>query len=279
MKLNFTKMTGAGNDFIVIENPDFIPEPKLIQFLCDRHFGVGADGILLIQKSEKANFGFRYFNSDGSGDSLCVNGARCAVWYGYLNNLCSNSCEFEFIQKIFRAEILSDELIKLFLDYEPKVKENLIIKFYGREIRVDYVDIGSRHIVIDWENFRNVYSNFLNDQSFDEFDVNNFGCELRNNSEFQPEGVNVNFIQKISDSKFKIRTYERGVEAETLACGSGSISSAIILFLKTKISPPIKLITRSSKILEVDFKLGEGKIEGISLIGPAEKVFDGTIEL
>jgi diaminopimelate epimerase len=102
---------------------------------------------------------------------------------------------------------------------------------------------------------------------------------LRNNSEFQPEGVNVNFIQKISDSKFKIRTYERGVEAETLACGSGSISSAIILFLKTKISPPIKLITRSSKILEVDFKLGEGKIEGISLIGPAEKVFDGTIEL
>ncbi len=279
MKLNFTKMNGAGNDFIVIYNQNFYPDPIVIQKLCDRHFGIGADGILWIQKSKISDFGVRYFNSDGSGDSLCVNGARCSVLFGYLNNLCNKKCRFEFIGKVFEAEIINPDEIKIKLDYTPKIEPSKEIKFLGKKLNLSFVDIGSRHLIIEWFDFENMFKKEINESNFEEFDINYYGRALRNHPDFMPNGVNVNFIKKIDDNFYKIRTYERGVESETLACGSGCISSAIQIYLKWNILPPIKFLTKSQKILEVNFDVVSNFVRNISLIGPAAKNFEGMIEI
>ncbi len=279
MKLSFTKMHGAGNDFIIIDDVNFKPEPEIIKKLCDRHFGIGADGILWINKSDRADFSVRYFNSDGTGDMLCINGARCSVLFGHLKNLCNNKCSFEFIGKIFNAEILGQNLVRIFLDYSPEFELNKKIEYKSKTLRVDYFDIGARHIVINWPQFISNYKDIVVEQDFMSFDMVQFGKELRYHTEFLPLGVNVNFINKIEDNLYSIRTYERGVEAETLACGSGSICSAIFVHLKHKISPPIKLKTKSGRILEVSFDADGDNVKNIHLTGPAEKVFDGLIEL
>lgn len=279
MKLRFTKMHGAGNDFIVIDDENFKPEPEIIKKICDRHFGIGADGILWIYNSDRADFSVRYFNSDGTGDTLCINGARCSVLFGHLRNLCYNECSFEFIGKIFRAEILGKNLVRIFLDYSPEFELNKKIEYKSKILKVDYFDIGSRHIVINWSKFILNYEDIIDEYDFMSFDMNNFGKELRYHPEFLPIGVNVNFINKIEDNLYSIRTYERGVEAETLACGSGSICSAIFIYLKEKISPPIKLKTKSGRILEVSFDADGDIVKNIHLTGPAERVFEGIIEL
>lgn len=279
MKLKFTKMTGAGNDFIVIDDQKFKPKPKLIQRLCDRHFGIGADGILWIQKSKIADFGVRYFNADGSGDTLCINGARCAVLYGFQNKMCKKKCRFEFIGKIFRAEILAGDQVKIFLDYSPKFDLDRKINLRSKIISVSYFDLGSKHIVIEWKKLQELFDEEFSSVNFEEFDIYDFGKQLRFHPSFQPDGVNVNFIEKISEQFYKIRTYERGVEAETLACGSGSIASAIYVYLENKVTTPIKLETKSGRILEVDFEFLEGIIQNISIVGHTEKVFEGIIDL
>ncbi|MGB9663347.1 MAG: diaminopimelate epimerase [Ignavibacteria bacterium] len=279
MKIKFEKFSGAGNDFIIIQKPEFYPDPDLIQRLCDRHFGIGADGVLFIDEANKADFKIRYFNSDGSGDALCVNGARCAVMFAFHKKICSNECSFEFIENIFRA-VVEDKLnVKLFINYSPLIQLNKEINFLDKKILVHFVDIGSKHLIIDWLDFCSNFSSFLNENQFETFDVNYFGRLLRNHFEFQPGGVNVNFIKQVEENRIRVRTYERGVEAETLACGSGSIASSIITYLIKNIKTPINIITTSKKIFEVDFEEKEGLFSNISIKGHAEKIFEGVIEI
>lgn len=279
MKLNFTKMNGAGNDFVVIYNQNFKPDPVTIQKICNRYFGIGADGVLLIQKSDIADFSVRYFNSDGSGDTLCVNGARCAVLFGYLNNLNGKNCRFEFINKVFDAEILDSENIKLTLSYSPEIKLSKEIDFLNKKLNLSYINIGSKHIIIEWTEFYEQFKQEIKNENFGIFDVNSYGRLLKNHVEFSPDGVNVNFIERINDKLYEIRTYERGVENETLACGSGSIASALHIYLVKNILPPIKFLTRGGKTLEVNFDYSKNSIDNINLTGPAEKNFEGIIEL
>ncbi|MEJ5305582.1 MAG: diaminopimelate epimerase [Ignavibacteria bacterium] len=279
MKIKFEKYTGAGNDFIVIHNSNFIPEPELIQKICDRHFGIGADGVLIIEGSDKADFQVSYFNSDGSGDALCVNGARCAVMFAFQKKLCGQKCSFEFIKKIFHANVLDDFNVQLFIDYSPLVELNKEINFLDERLRTHFVDIGSRHLIINWSDFENIYSSLLNEKDFETFDINYFGRLLRNHQEFYPEGVNINFIRQVENNEIRIRTYERGVEFETLACGSGSIASSIIAYITLKLNPPIKVITTSQKVFEIKFKELNGVINDISITGHAQKIFEGEIEL
>lgn len=279
MKIKFTKMSGAGNDFIVINDDKFQPKPEIIRKLCDRHFGVGGDGVLLIQKSnsELSNFSVKYFNSDGSGDALCINGARCAILFSYLENIATRNCRFEFIGKLFEAEVIDEETVKIFLDYQPIYNLNKEIKWRSKNLKVTFFDIGSKHIIVDWDIFYSIYKNDLENFKFDNFDVNEFGKELRYHREFEPDGVNVNFV-KWDDGLLNIRTYERGVENETLACGSGSICSAIYISITKNVKPPIVIKTRSQKFLYVSFEIKNEKFDNIQIIGPAEKIFEGVIE-
>ncbi len=282
-------MTGAGNDFVVITSKKIQSEPELIRRLCDRHFGIGADGVIIISKSKNADFNVRYFNSDGTGDALCINGARCAVMFAYLNGLCKRTSRFEFINKIFDARVVDKENIQIFLNYSPILKLNLQVDIGKLVLPCHFVDIGSKHLIIKWEEFKSIIlkSDQIHDLSgfidstldFDDFNIELIGRKLRCHKNFSPDGVNVSFIEKVSDSKFKIRTYERGVECETLACGSGSISAAIVVNILNKIQPPITIITRSKKELIVDFKEINNKFEKISITGHAVVTFEGTVSL
>ncbi|MCX8057189.1 MAG: diaminopimelate epimerase [Ignavibacteria bacterium] len=280
MKIKFTKMCGAGNDFIVIDDKSFQPNEELIKRLCNRNFGIGADGILLISESNIADFSVRYFNSDGTGDALCINGARSAVLYCFLKNLCEKDCRFEFIGKVFNANVMDMNKVKVFFECTPIYEINKVINFHDTNIEVSFFDIGSKHIVIDWESFQmNLKLDEFSSLDFENFDVNSIGRELRYHHAFFPSGVNVNFIKKLNENLFAIRTYERGVESETLACGSGSICSALFLYLAKKIQPPTQLLTRSEKILEVDFHFNDQDTLNVEIIGHAEKIFEGIIDI
>lgn len=279
MMLRFEKFTGAGNDFVIINNPEFFPQSELIQKVCDRHFGVGADGVILIDNSDQADFRVRYFNSDGSGDALCVNGARCAALFAYLKKLCDKKCSFEFLTEVFQAEVIDEQNVELFIHYSPLIQLDKVVNFLDRELITHFVDIKSKHLIIYWDYFSSVYSSIINQNDFETFDIEYFGRLLRNHPAFLPDGVNVNFVKQIERDFIRVRTYERGVEAETLACGSGSIASSIIFYLTQKINPPVNVLSTSQKIFKINFKEKDNFFSEISIQGHAQKIFEGMIEL
>ena len=259
MKINFSKYNGAGNDFILIDDrKNFIVDNKsLITYLCDRHFGVGADGLIILKESNNYDFEILHYTSDGNLGSLCGNGSRCAVLFAYNKNITGRKTVFKAFDGIHSAEILDDELIKM----EMNVNSDIVSNSYGT-----WLDTGSPHLVIEKDNI-------------DKLDVNNEGRLIRYNDFYKKEGVNVNFIEKISDDQFKIRTYERGVENETLACGTGSTASAICMnFLGRTKSGKITMKCRGGD-LNVQFNSSNNGFEEISITGPAKLVFDGTIKV
>ena len=259
MEISFSKYNGAGNDFILIDDrKNFIVDNKsLISYLCDRHFGVGADGLIILKESNNYDFEILHYTSDGNLGSLCGNGSRCAVLFAYNKNIIGRKTVFKAFDGIHSAEILDDELIKM----EMNVNSDIVSNSYGT-----WLDTGSPHLVIEKDNI-------------DKLDVNNEGRLIRYNDFYKKEGVNVNFIEKISDDQFKIRTYERGVENETLACGTGSTASAICMnFLGRTKSGNITMKSRGGD-LNVQFNSSNNGYEEISITGPAKLVFDGTIKV
>jgi len=259
MEISFRKYNGAGNDFILIDDrKNFIVDNKsLISYLCDRHFGVGADGLIILKESNNYDFEILHYTSDGNLGSLCGNGSRCAVLFAYNKNIIGRKTVFKAFDGIHSAEILDDELIKM----EMNVNSDIVSNSYGT-----WLDTGSPHLVIEKDNI-------------DKLDVNNEGRLIRYNDFYKKEGVNVNFIEKISDDQFKIRTYERGVENETLACGTGSTASAICMnFLGRTKSGKITMKCRGGD-LNVQFNSSNNGFEEISITGPAKLVFDGTIKV
>jgi diaminopimelate epimerase len=277
----FTKLSGAGNDFILFDeklNPDLDLNPRFISKICDRRNGIGADGVLSIYDSTEIDFIMNYFNADGSTGSLCANGARCSLQYasktnrikGEIARFLSNGVEYS-------GKILYDGLIQFNLnspvDFKPKFK----VKAAGQLITASYINTGAPHVVIKVNDVLKYHKNLAsNNYSLDSLPVFDIGREIRYSKDFAPSGTNVNFIE-IVDGKIKIRTYERGVEDETLACGTGSVAAAIISFLQDKLIPPIKIIPKSGEELIIDFKFEGNKIDDLSLIGPAKIVFKGEI--
>ena len=259
MEIDFSKYNGAGNDFILIDDRDnLINDNKLlISYLCDRHFGVGADGLIILKESNNYDFEILHYTSDGNLGSLCGNGSRCAVLFAYNKNIIGRKTVFKAFDGIHSAEILDNGLIKM----EMNVNSDIVSNSYGT-----WLDTGSPHLVIEKDNI-------------DKLDVNNEGRLIRYNDFYKKEGVNVNFIEKISDDQFKIRTYERGVENETLACGTGSTASAICMnFLGRTKSGKITMKCRGGD-LNVQFNSSNNGFEEISITGPAKLVFDGTIKV
>jgi diaminopimelate epimerase len=278
-KVFFHKYSGAGNDFVIIdknENPGFAPSKESIIKICDRHFGVGADGLIVFSNHPAEDFEMNYYNSDGSAGSLCGNGARCAIQFAKLNGkFTAEKVSFISNGKIFEGEILKDDLVKFFMEAPAKIKYNFKIKIDNNLINSSFVHTGSPHVVIKVEDLNEAYSKPLQIKlNLKDVDVINLGRAIRYHSDFAPEGTNVNFIQ-ILESKVYIRTYERGVENETLACGTGSAAAAFIAYVSDNLKPPIIIKTSGGDELIVDFQVEKSRVKNLSLIGPAVNTFNG----
>ncbi len=271
-EINFTKITGAGNDFILIDkglNSGLLLTSEMIEKICDRRYGVGADGLLTIDDSSNSDFEMEYFNSDGSSGMLCGNGARSIIRYAeYSGRLNKAETQFHFQNELFSGEVLNSGKIRFNLNTPTKLNLNFGIEILNKKLNGSFIDTGAHHVVINIDEENN------NIASLGEYPVTEFGKAIRYSKYFEPLGTNVNFIS-IKNNIINIRTYERGVEAETLACGTGAVASAIISFLDKKVSSPVTLRTKSNEILTVDFKYSQDQFEDISLTGMAQIVFEG----
>ncbi|MCX5703324.1 MAG: diaminopimelate epimerase [Candidatus Omnitrophica bacterium] len=258
-EIKFTKMVASGNDFIVIPLSRWpvIPLKRLAKDICDRKFGIGADGLLILEKSKVADIRMRIFNVDGSEAQMCGNGARCIALYTGRKNT-----KIETKAGIIEAQVKGDNVrIKL---TDPKdIELGVPLTVNGRKLKVNFVDSGVPHVVI-----------FV--QGLDKIDVLNIGRSIRYHKKFAPRGANVNFIEVLSADSLKIRTYERGVEDETLACGTGSVASAVIFALKSNTLNKINLHTRGQEILQVYFKKQGPKFNHVWLEGKARIICQGA---
>jgi diaminopimelate epimerase len=266
--LRFTKMNGAGNDFVVIDNRigKVRLQPEQIVRICDRHRGVGADGILLLEKgSNGADFRMRYYNRDGGEAEMCGNGARCFARFANKVAKAPAKISFQTPAGLIRGE-LHGELVTLQMSEPKDLRLDLDLTANSAKENVHFINSGVPHVVVPVSKVEDV-------------DVRKRGQALRRHKEFAPAGANVNFIEKRSARKISIRTYERGVEDETLACGTGVVASALIFAASEKVGGPIGVTVRSGSELSVDFKRAGDSFTNVTLTGPAEFAFEGTIEI
>jgi diaminopimelate epimerase len=265
-KIRFLKMSGAGNDFILIDNraKEYVLNWQLLApELCNRRNGIGADGLLVIEQSDIADFKMNYFNSDGSFGSMCGNGGRCAAFF-IMELIGINNVSFEAINHIYRAKSLNNNIQLQMSEPHSLILNHTISDLQADSIIYHSINTGSPHVVI-----------FLKDITDNDSEIMDLGKNIRHHQLFKPLGTNVNFVQIFSDKSIAIRTFERGVEAETYACGTGSIASAIVYSILYAIESPIKVHTQSKEILIINF-LKEGKsVKSVSLTGPARITFKG----
>ena len=257
MIIEFYKYQGTGNDFIMIddrENTFDINDQELVAALCERRMGIGADGLILLRKHDKLDFEMIYFNSDGKLSSMCGNGGRCIVAFAKMLDIITNETNFMAIDGAHKAKIAQDGI---YLQMQEVTK----IEGVGEGI---VLDTGSPHYIemVD---------------SLDNLDVEKEGRKIRNSAPFKKEGINVNFVLDAAD--LEVRTYERGVEAETLSCGTGVTASALVAAVTYELKSPIQVMTRGGLLTVTFEKLGSENFHKIYLAGPALKVFEGSIDL
>jgi diaminopimelate epimerase len=272
MLLHFYKMNGAGNDFIVIDNRDLSIslDEDTIAALCDRHRGIGADGLLAVEPAEKgADYKFRYYNADGGEAEMCGNGARC---FGFFTAHLSgeeklpSSVSFETIAGTLTAEIIGDD-VRIAMSVPKDLELDTPARVDGFDATLHFVNTGVPHVVSFVEDLENT-------------DVFHHGHAIRNHPHFAPAGTNANFAKVLAPDHISIRTYERGVEDETLACGTGMVASALIHHLLTGAESPIKVDVEGGDTLSIGFeKTGEKTFANVTLTGPADFVFEGEIEI
>ncbi len=232
------------------------------------------DGVIFVESSSVADFKMNYFNRDGTGDALCGNGLRCTVKYILDNNLSDKkNLNIEAVSEIYACEYLESGLISVSFPPPVKVKTNFKLKVHFQEwwelLNCSYVDCGSPHIVVFIDEIEKPIVNNL-----EEVKIVEWGRNIRMHKDLMPEGANVNFVKVISKEKgeLEIRSYERGVEGETLACGTGAISSALIFYILRNQNDEIKLLTRSGEYLKVKIDIENGKLNKIYLTGNAVRI-------
>ena len=266
--LRFTKMNGAGNDFILIDNRagEIDLDRSQIAHLCDRHRGIGADGVLLLElPANRADFRMRYFNADGGEAEMCGNGARCFARFANRVAGAKGKISFETQAGVISAELAST-LVTLQMTEPTDLRLNVKLPVADENKTVHFINSGVPHVVIPVA-------------KIDDVDVRPEGAAIRHHKMFSPNGANVNFIKKRESNKIAIRTYERGVENETLACGTGIVASALIFAATENTSGPIHVIAWGGDELQVGFERVQGGFRNVTLTGPAEFVFEGTIEI
>jgi len=261
----FTKLSATGNDFILIDNRDNIlrgDEVALFHRLCQRRTGIGADGILLIEKNPSCDFTMRYFNADGCESEMCGNGARATAYFAFHRRLAQPTMDFEVWRQPYRATVAGKtvrlRMRKPFgLNLHPGVLEEPNMREGG------FINTGVPHYVI-----------FVDD--LESVPVIALGRKYRHHDFFKPAGTNVNFVKMIGRSHLQLRTYERGVEDETLACGTGTVACAVVAHLQKEISFPVAVTTRGGDLMVN----GDASLENLELEGEVQEVFTGcfTVE-
>jgi len=270
MDLRFTKMNGAGNDFVVIDNRtrQFSLDGPAIARLCNRHRGVGADGFLAVEPADgEADFRMRYYNADGGEAEMCGNGARCfARFSARLMPAKPDSVSFETMAGVISAQLEGD-LVSLDMGRPTAHRSPETYNVEGNQLEIHYLNTGVPHAVVFVSNA-------------EEVDVHSLGRAIRHHEAFAPKGTNANFAQVLEPGKLVLRTYERGVEGETLACGTGVCAAALLHALAENVPSPVLVTVRGGDTMRVDFtRDGGGGFESTRLTGPADFVFEGVVSL
>jgi diaminopimelate epimerase len=259
MILTFYKYQGTGNDFVMVDNrQNIFPKnnTKLVARLCDRKFGIGADGLILLENSKIADFKMVYFNADGNTSTMCGNGGRCLVAFAEYLGIISNRAIFEAIDGLHEATVEKDSInLKMInVDTISQFDEHL------------FLDTGSPHHVTFVDTIKNV-------------NVKISGRKIRYGAPYFEKGTNVNFVEKIDENTFKVRTYERGVEDETLSCGTGVTAVAIASHKAKKTKNTTVIIETPGGMLEVSFDFDNNTYKNVFLKGAAALVFKGEIQI
>jgi diaminopimelate epimerase len=262
MILNFEKFHGSGNDFIMMDtrHQKFKASPDIIAYLCDRHFGIGADGLIMLEEEGGFDFAMRYFNADGRESTMCGNGGRCLAYFAQLLGISKDEMQFHASDGPHRAKILSQK------------GNTALVKLEMRPVEMNdwvndsiFLDTGSPHYLI------------IKDQ-LDKIDVETLGRKARNDERFAAfGGTNVDFLEE-KEGILNIRTYERGVEAETLSCGTGVTAAGLAWAIKNGNASPVEVKTKGGD-LKVHFEKTETHFQNIWLEGPAQKVYSGKINI
>lgn len=258
MTYAFYKYQGTGNDFVMIDNRQNTfnkKDTELVNFLCDRRFGIGADGLILLENHPEYNFKMVYYNADGNQSSMCGNGGRCLTAFAKHLGVIDNKATFEAIDGLHHA-IIEDDLIKL------QMQNVANIEAYNSHL---FLDTGSPHHV-QFEN------------KLDALDVKTKGSKIRYGNPYNETGANVNFVEKINADTFSVRTYERGVEDETLSCGTGVTAVALAMHFNKETDGKLVNLKTKGGTLQVSFNTEGNAYNNIWLIGPAKLVFKGEIK-
>lgn len=259
MELHFYKYQGTGNDFVMIDNrlQDFPKNTEIIKHLCDRRFGIGGDGLILLENDSVTDFKMVYYNSDGNESSMCGNGGRCIVAFAKKLAIFENETTFMAVDGLHYASIDSEEIVSLQMKNVDEVT-----------IKEDYVfmNTGSPHHVLMVDDVRNC-------------NVKEIGAAIRYSDLYGNAGSNVNFVEQINANTFSVRTYERGVEDETLSCGTGVTAVAIAMFATGKTNSKEVNLNVEGGSLKVKFQIENNNFTAVFLIGPATSVFSGTLQI
>jgi diaminopimelate epimerase len=266
MTIPFYKMSGSGNDFIIIDNRDnIVPMDDLSVFaarVCRRKLSVGADGLILIEPSRSVDFKWSFFNSDGSVAEMCGNGARCTARFALLNDIASKEMAFETIAGVIRAQVLNDR-VKINMTDPHGLEMGCRVQVDPAVYDYDRINTGVPHVVIEVDDIEAA-------------DVVGIGRQIRRHADFSPAGTNVNFIGQ-DGQQWVVRTYERGVEDETLACGTGIVAGALVLAARKSLPSPISLRSRSGSLLNVFYSQTEDGFKEIFLEGDARIIYRGEL--
>ena len=257
MQMTFYKYQATGNDFIMVDNrQELFPknDTKTISHLCHRRFGIGADGLILLETDNSTDFRMVYFNADGKQGSMCGNGGRCIVAFAKFLDLIGTECTFQAVDGVHQAQISEDQ-ISLQMQDVPYIQSNP---------RYLYLDTGSPHHVQFWDDW-------------DTLNVEKEGRRIRYGL-YGEKGSNINFVKPLDSGRFQVRTYERGVEAETFSCGTGVTAVALAMYELGQLSRPQAELVTLGGTLKVRFKKGQKGYSDIWLEGPAERVFKGVLK-
>lgn len=280
MKINFTKATANGNDFIIVDNRDnklgeaISDFGDFAKFTCRRRYSIGADGVLLLENSRRADLKMRIFNPDGSEVTMCGNGARCSALYAHAKKWCGRAAKIETGAGILETGInpvrsetsngVNGELIRIKMTPPKGIKLDQNIGVGKTIMNVHTVNTGVPHVV-----------HFVED--IERYSVREAGRKIRYHKLFQPNGANADFVEIRDKSTILVRTYERGIEDETLACGTGVVASAVISSLVNGTEAPVNAVTKSKDILKVHFKKEQNQFRDVYLEGKAQIVFEGEV--
>jgi diaminopimelate epimerase len=265
--VTFSKMAGGGNDFVIIDDRAnrVADAAELTRRICTPHLSVGADGLILIQTSPRATIRMIYFNADGSRADFCANGTRCAARFAFLNVIAPRRMTIETDSGVVGAEVGEGNAVTLSLPSPQLFRPNRPLRVGEQVVQGSSLMVGVPHYVV-----------FLRRELWHQ-DIVPLGRAIRNHPELQPDGANVNFVVIRDWSSLEVRTYERGVEAETLSCGSGVVASVSTSALFGKVRSPVSVLTRSGITLEVSFTLADGELRDLRLRGDARLIYRAAL--